>query len=61
MNKARAPTGPKIIRRVLMTADPVFNDHRATVIAAAGLLIFGRSIKWREFPDANGLVSSVQT
>jgi len=42
---------------VLVTADPFFNDQRATVLQAAGYNEIPTVYQWREFVEAGGLMS----
>jgi putative tryptophan/tyrosine transport system substrate-binding protein len=44
-------------KAVLVTADPVFNDHRGTVLSLAASYSLPAIYQWREFVDAGGLIS----
>jgi putative ABC transport system substrate-binding protein len=44
-------------RPVLVTADPLFNNHRQTVVDAARTKQIPAIYQWREFADAGGLMS----
>jgi putative tryptophan/tyrosine transport system substrate-binding protein len=45
------------VQALLVTADPLFNDQRAVVIATVGPLNIPAIYQWREFVDNGGLMS----
>ena len=45
------------IKAAIITADPLFNNHRDTIIKAAALKKIAAVYQWREFADEGGLMS----